>query len=141
MADDMETFVQASAQRFAATEQTTRTASTGLLRVVRDSADEETFGELLSRVPGIAALLEAVQAGESEPYDLFGAMLGTAGEVVRGHGGSSAGLLGLLTNAGISAANVGPFVAMFLKFLEQKAGSELADRVSRSLPNLKELVG
>jgi hypothetical protein len=55
-------------------------------------------------------------------------------------GGSSAGLLGLLTGSGISTSNIGPFVSMFLRFIEQKAGPELTDRVSGSLPNLKKLV-
>jgi hypothetical protein len=136
----MEDFVQAAAQRFGASGETTRSASSGLLGAVKENSDAATFSQLLDRVPGAAALVGSQNMIESEDLDLFSRVQGMSPGMIGRPGGSSAGLLGLLTGSGISTSNIGPFVSMFLRFIEQKAGPELTDRVSGSLPNLKKLV-
>lgn len=139
--NSIEDFVQAAAQRFGATEDTTRSASSGLLGVIRDNDDGSTFNQLVDRVPGVVELVGAQNEAESGKSGLVGGLMGKAAGLMGRQGGSSAGLLGLLASSGISTSNVGPFVSMFLKFIQQTAGPELSDRVSGSLPNLKDLIG
>jgi hypothetical protein len=139
--ETLQDFVDAAALRFGATQETMRSASRDLLGVIKENVDLDTFNHLVDNVPGATDLIASQRVYDTDTPDLFGnRQVPPPGSSARA-GGSSAGLLGLPTGSGISTSNVGTFVSMFLKFIEQKAGPELTDRVSGSLPNLKELVG
>lgn len=140
----MNELIQMVAGGLGTSESSAKTATAGMLRMIKSRAGKADFSELLGKLPGADSLL-AQEPEEKKPGagagGLMGGMLGSAASAVGGNVGSAAGLLGVLGSAGIDPSKAGSFAGIFLGYIKGKAGNDLLQKVLSSVPDLKKLAG
>jgi hypothetical protein len=133
-------FIQLAVQNLGAPEDAVKSATSALLGAVGKEADTGDFQQLLGAIPGAADLLKGSSGGESGG-GLLGGLMEQAGSALGGNFGGAAGLLGMLQGTGLKTDQFGPFVSLFLNFVQSKAGKELVGRLLASAPRLAKLAG
>ena len=129
-------FIQLAGKTLGIKEDTARSATGGLLRVIKDQVDTPLFESLTSALPGSAALVGAAPAKEAKG---LGGMMGGLGGMASGLGGKlggAVGLAGALGASGLDAGKAGPFVKMFVDFVKQKASSDVVSALMKKVPQL-----
>ena len=133
-------FIQMAAQHLGAPEGAVKSATSAVLGAVEKEADGGDFQQLLGAIPGAADLLKGADGAEAGG-GLLGGLMGQAGSALGGNLGGAVGLLGMLQGTGLKSEQFGPFVSLFLKFVQSKAGKDLADRLLSQAPQLAKLAG
>jgi Protein of unknown function VcgC/VcgE (DUF2780) len=86
----------------------------------------------------VGGLLGGGSGGSSNPLGAVASLLGGSG----GGGAASAlSALGVLNSAGLSMDKIGPFVQMFLGYVQNNAGAGAQASIMNALPDLKKLLG
>lgn len=135
----MSEFVQMAAQQLGLSESVSTQAAGKLLENIKQHVPTGDFTQLAAKVPGLTDLISrsATPTGGGG----LGGMLGTAGALLGGKLGSLAGLAGTLQSTGLSADKIGPFAAMLVNYMKEKAGGDLVSKILAHVPDLKKLVG
>ncbi|MCO4768433.1 MAG: DUF2780 domain-containing protein [Deltaproteobacteria bacterium] len=153
----MQEFIKLAASQLGVSEDTGNAATKGVLGMLQDGMDGGDFGSLTSALPGAAELL----GGGDDGGGLGGALGGMLGGALGGGdpgGGGLGGMLGgalggglgdnpmlaavmQLAASGLDKEQAGPFIQLFLKFVQDKAGDGLLEKVLAAVPALKALGG
>lgn len=141
----MDEFISLVTSKLGIGEQEGKSATAGILDMIRGQLDESTFSSVLEKLPGAEALLkEDTAAGQDSGTG--GGLLGSLTSMASGllGGSDKSGLTGMATalaGSGLSLDKVPDFVAMLIDFLKQKLGSDTFESVISALPGLDELKG
>ncbi len=147
----MEEFIQMVTSRLGLGASTARSATGGLLTMIRDRVGTKDFSELAEKLPGAEEMMRQAPAqtappekatGAPEPSGaagLLGGLMSKAASAAGGPLGSAMSLTGLLGGAGVGLGQAGSFVTMFVEFVKGKAGAGLVDRVLGQIPELGKL--
>lgn len=130
----MQEFIQMAAGQLGISEDSAKTATGGVLDLIKDQTTEGDFGQLAAEVPGLTDMLGQGGGGG------LGGLMGSAAGMLGGKAGAALGLMGVMKSAGLSTDQVGSFVPMLFQFLKGKAGEGLVAKVLSQVPELKELV-
>lgn len=136
-------FIQSAAQQLGTSEDSTRSATAGLLQFVREKASGGDFQELLGKLPGAGELVASPSGATASTPSGGGMLGGVMGAASSAMGGKGAGLdlVGLLGQSGFDLGKAGPFVSMFLNLIRDKGGADLLGRITKQIPQLKGLAG
>jgi hypothetical protein len=131
-------FIQESTRSLGLSEGTARSATGGILQMVRKQAGEGDFAQLQEKIPGADRLLQDAPTGKSEGGQggILGGIMGAAGSALGGKGGSLMGLGAIATQSGLGD-KVGPFVSKFIDFIRSNAGEGMASTLTDKIPELK----
>lgn len=157
----MQQFIQLVTSTLGTSEQTARSATGGLLNLLKTQGPAGDVTALLSKLPGASDLLSSFQPAAAAPAPpaagagALGSLTGAAssllgmGASVMGAGsktlGSAGGGLGALTGAlgqsGLDISKAPQFVALFGQWASQQAGPDVVQRVLGSVPALGSMLG
>lgn len=142
-------FIQQATQQLGISSDQAKSATGGVLGMIKQHAPAGDFSQLLSKVPGAEQLVnqfgnQAAQApsGGSGGGGL-GGLMSMASGLLGGKGGGLgdvAGLMSMLGNNGISADKGMNFASMLMGFLKQQGGSDLLGSVVKNVPGLGSLL-
>ena len=135
----MDQFIQKVVGELGVADDTARSATGGLLNLVKDNVDGGTFSELLGALPGADGLMGS--ASSDGGGGLLSGALGGIGSSLGGNVGGAAKLLSVLQGAGLSTEQAGSFVGMLIEYVKSQGGSELVEKVLAGLPQLRSLAG
>lgn len=131
-------FVQSAAKQIGISDEAAKSATGGLLGLVKDQAGQGDFDQLREKLPGADSITSDESSGA-------GSMLGGAGKMLSGalggKLGGAAGALGMFSKSGLDAGQAGQFVSMFFNFAKGKAGSGLVEQILGKMPEIKKLLG
>ncbi len=139
----IEDFIQSAVGDLGISPDAAKTGVGAVLQSLQQGAEPGDFQQLLSSMPGAAALLSNVKgsAGAGESGGGLGGALGAVGSMLGGGAGSALGLLNLLQGSGISSDKLGPFVSKFIDFAKSSAGQALIGRILSKAPEIAKLLG
>jgi hypothetical protein len=132
----MQEFIQSVASRFGISPDSAKTATAGLLNLLKEKESSGEVQGLLSKLPGAE---EVIDSAPSE--GVSGGGFGNLGSLVGGKLGGAAGALAAFKSSGLEPSQVGSFVKMLIDFAKQKAGPEVVDKALEKVPDLKALLG
>ena len=135
----MNEFIAMVAIQLGLKEETARQATGGLLGFIRRRLGETEFSALATRLPGSAELASHASPVASGGFNgLLGGMAARMTSSIGG--GSTAGLVTQLQEAGLDLSQSGSLVGQFVEFARDRMGPELTDGLLESVPELKKLV-
>ncbi len=115
-----------------------KSATGGLLRLIKAHGDKSDVSELFSKLPGAESLLgEAPEMGGGGG----GGLLGSIASAVGGDAGTALGAVEMFSKSGLSLDKAGSFVDMFKDFAMKHAGEALIKRLLAKIPGLGSLLG
>lgn len=136
----MDEFISKVTQNLGIGEQESRSATGGILKVLKDQLDESSFGSLLENIPGADALLGEAEAseesGSSGGGGLMGSLTSMAGSLLGGGDSAKAGIAGAISNSGIGLDKVPGFLSTLVSFLKEKLGDDMFASLASKLPDL-----
>ena len=136
----MQEFIKLATTVLGTSEEAARSATGALLGFLSSTAPGAEVQKLLSRIPGAAELLKAVQPAPPPPQSVMTSLtdlVTSASTVVQGAVGSGAALLSLFTQIGLDPQKGVEFFRLFVDFARQQAGPELVDQVIAKIPGAK----
>ncbi|MBZ0269042.1 DUF2780 domain-containing protein [bacterium] len=133
-------FLSLASSQLGMTEETTRSATGGLLSFIGDKANPQDFQSLLGALPGAEALTKSAGKPSGGGGGLKGAISGLAGSAGLGKFGAAAGLLAKLKGSGMDMDQAGPFVGMFIDFAKKNVDGALIGKILESVPDLKKVL-
>ena len=135
----LQDFIATASQQLGADQSQVKSATGGLLKMLKDQGDGADVSSLFSKIPGAEALMGSAPKEEAAGGGMLGGLAGMATSALGGSGGS-AGLLGKLLGSGLDMGKLTSFVPMFFNFAKEKAGGDLVGRLLSKVPDLKSLV-
>lgn len=135
----MEEFISMVTEQLGIGEKETRSATGGILDMLKEQLDDSTFGSVLEKLPGAEGMLGLADTGASEGGGgggLLGSLASAAGSLMGGEGGGLASIMKILSDAGISLEQGTQFLSTLVGFLKDKLGSDLFGTVAKNLPDL-----
>lgn len=135
----MDEFISMVTQQLGIGESESRSATGGILKMVKDQLDESTFGSLLEKIPGADALVGEAEAAETEGSGgggLMGSLTSMAGSLMGGGDSGAAGIAKILGGSGIGLDKAGGFLTTLMAFLKDKLGDEMFGSIASKLPDL-----
>lgn len=108
-----------------------------VLTLLKENVDGAQFEQLMSLLPGAAALLQGAAGSSDSGGGLLGGLADSLGKSIGGDLGSAIGGLGALSETGLNPGQFGQATEIFGSFLNEKAGSDIASGLLNSLPGLK----
>ena len=137
----MEQFIQQAVSQLGISDDQARSATGGVLGMLKDNLEGDTFSDLLGKLPGAESLVDSADSGGGGGGGLLGGALGGLGSALGGQLGGAASLLSLIQGSGLSGDQAGSFVSMLMNYVKSEAGTELLDKVLKGVPQLKSLLG
>lgn len=134
----MHEFLQMASERIGIREDTARSASSRILEVLREYGEDGDVEALLAKLPDVESLWGAESNGHSA--GLLGLLAGGGGSRLGANLGALAGAVTSPRHSGISGAQLGSLVKLFVGYAREHAGDELVDRLLDQAPVLKTLV-
>ena len=125
----MQEFIQSAASKLGINEDQAKSATGGVLNMLKDQGGGQEADALISKIPGAEDVMQSTASGGESG----GAMLGGLGSKLGGSGGALAALQG----SGLDGGKAKSFVTMLLDYAKQKAGPEQVDQVLNKVPALK----
>lgn len=129
-------FISMVTQKLGVGESESRSATGGLLKMLKEQLDDSTFSSVVEKLPGASSLLDEAEsdgAGDSGGGGLMGKLTSMAGDLL-GSGGGAAGLAKIIGESGISLDKAGGFLAAFMGFLKAKLGDDMFARLASNIP-------
>lgn len=136
----MQEFIQMAVSQLGIGEDAAKTATGGVLEMVREQASDADFGKLAAEVPGLTDMLGAAGSGGGGGGGI-GGLMGAAAGMLGGKAGGALGLMSVLQSSGLSMDQGKAFVPMLFGFLKDKAGAGLVGTVLSQAPELKKFLG
>ncbi len=133
----MDEFISMVTKQLGIDESQSKSATGGILNVIKGQLDESTFGSLLGQLPGAESLLK--EAGSAQPAGgggLMGSLTSMAGGLLGGKAGGIADITKAIGSSGISLDKASGFLTMLVSFLKDKLGDEVFSKLAASLPGL-----
>ena len=106
------------------------------LNLLKENVDPAQFEQLMSLLPGAAALLQGLQDTDSGG-GLLGGLADSLGKSLGGDLGSTISGLGALSETGLDPSQFGQAAEVFGSFLQEKGAGDLASALLDALPGLK----
>lgn len=132
----MDEFIGSLSEKLNIAPATARESVKVLLQLAHQKATGTEFADLINRIPGAAELIAEPPAASDAPNAL-GGLFGSLGGLMGGQAGDAAKALSGLQGAGLSMAQIGPFVKTFIEKSREVAGPETVDAVIAKLPLLQ----
>ena len=133
----MDEFLQMATSKLGMSTDGAKSATGGLLGLIKDNGDSSDVSELFSKLPGAESLL-----GEAPKSDGGGGgLLGSIASAVGGKAGGALGAMEMFSKSGLSADKAGSFVDMFKDFAMKQAGEALVKKLLGKIPGLSSLLG
>jgi len=129
----MEEFTQFVSAKLGVSEGVVRNAIKVILEFAQKKLPAADFEKLISHLPGATTLLAEPKAGESASGGLGGLIGGFLGGDLADAAKAYTGLQG----AGLSSAQIGPFLEIFLTKAREVAGPETVDTLLSKIPALQ----
>ncbi len=136
----MQEFIQDVAGKLGIGEDTAKSATGGLLGLIKEHAEAGDVSEMLGKLPGAAGLMKAAPSSSSGG-GLLGGLGGALGSALGGGAGQALGAVEALSKTGLSAGKLGSFLEMFKQFVLPKLGPDLLKRLLGKIPGLGSLLG
>lgn len=136
----MDEFISMVTEKLGIGESEGKSATAGVLGMLKGQLDESTFSSVLEMLPGAEALLTDDSAASQAPSGgggLFGSIASMAGGLLGG--GKNSGMAGMATalaGSGLGLDKIGDFVSMLMGFLKEKLGDETFQSVVSAIPGL-----
>jgi len=132
----MNEFIQLVSQQLGVSAETSKSATGGMLGLLKDKLEGGDFSKLVTALPEQLVPTGAKAGAQGALGGLMGAVSGALG----GGGGGSLGALAQLAGTGLKPEQVGTFASLFLGFVKSKAGQDLVAKILGSIPELKAFV-
>lgn len=136
----MDEFISMVTKQLGIGESESRSATGGILKMVKDQLDDSTFGSLLEKLPGADALVGEAEAAEGEASSggggLMGSLTSMAGSLMGGGDSGAAGIAKILGGSGIGLDKAGGFLTTLISFLKDKLGDDMFGSIASKLPDL-----
>lgn len=133
----MNEFIQLAAKQLGVSEDTSKSATGGMLGLLKDKLDGGDFSQLVNALPGAEALVPS--GAKAGAQGAIGGLMGAVSGALGG-GGGSLGALAQLASTGLKMDQIGTFASLFLGFVKSKAGQDLVAKILGSIPELKAFV-
>lgn len=167
----MQDFINMAASQLGISNQQSSAATAGILGVLQQKMGGGDFNSLLGNLPGAGDILKQATGGamgsggggssgglggmlggilgggsSSSSSNPLGGIMQAAGGLLGGNkgggGGDVLGLLGgVLGNSGIGLDKLGPFVGLFMQYVQGQAGQGGLNSILGALPDLKKFIG
>lgn len=132
----MEEFISMVTQQLGIGASEGRSATGGILNLIKDQLDDSTFSTMMEKLPGAEGLLTAGEQSEAgSGGGLMGSLTSMAGSLMGGDSGIG-GVAQALGNAGIGLDKAGGFLSALVEFLKGKLGDDLFGKIAGQLPDL-----
>jgi len=136
----MDEFIKMVTSQLGIGEDASRSATGGILKMLKDQLDDSTFGSVMDKLPGASALLADAESGEAAGSGggggLMGSLTSMAGSLLGGGGGGAAGVAKALGDSGIGLDKAGGFLSTLVTFLKEKLGDDMFGTIAAQLPAL-----
>ena len=132
----MDDFISLVTQQLGIGESEGKTATGGVLKLVKDQLDEGTFSQLLEKLPGADSLVQQAESGGDSGGGLMGSLTSMAGGLLGGGEGGVADIAKTLGDAGIGLDKAPGFLSALVSFLKEKLGDEMFSSLASKLPDL-----
>ena len=135
----MEEFISMVTSQLGIGETEAKSATGGVLKVIKDQLGESSFGSMLEKLPGADSLVSEAEAGGSESSGgggLMGSLTSMAGSLLGGGGGGVADVTQALSSSGIGLDKAGGFLSTLMDFLKNKLGDDMFATLTSNLPDL-----
>ncbi len=118
----MDEFISTIASQRGIIEDAGRSATGGILKLIKEQLDDSSFGNLAKKTPGAAALIGEAEAGTSAPTGggWMGSLTSMAGSMLGGWNSGLAGIAKTLGDSGIGLNKLGGFLSALIAFLKKK---------------------
>lgn len=134
-------FIQDAASKLGIGEDTAKSATGGLLGLIKEHADPDDASEMLSKLPGAGDLIQSAAGDSDGGGGLLGGLGDALGGALGGAGGGALGAVEALTKTGLSPDKLGGFLELFKEFAVPKLGQALLKRLLSKVPGLGSLLG
>jgi len=131
----MDEFISLVTEQLGIGESEGRSATGGILKLIKDQLDDSTFSSMMEKLPGADSLLNAADGEEGSGGGLMGSLTSMAGSLLGGDSGAG-GIAQALGNAGIGLDQAGGFLSALVNFLKDKLGGDLFGQIAGQLPDL-----
>lgn len=133
-------FIKAASSEIGVGEDSVKTATGGLLGMLKEKADGGDMQSLLGAIPGASDIMpEGDKGGGGLLGSVGGALSGALGDKLGGLGGA-ASLLGVLGKSGLDMSQAGKLATMFFSFAKGQAGEGVINNILSKIPELKKFV-
>lgn len=137
----MDEFISMVTGKLGIGETESRSATGGILKMLKDQLDDSTFGSLLEKIPGADTLVSESEAAADEPQSgggggLMGSLTSMAGSLLGGGDSGMAGVAKIVGDSGIGLDKAGGFLAALISFLKEKLGDDMFATLASKLPDL-----
>ena len=135
----MDEFIQMLAKQLGVSDETVKSATGGILKMLEDQLGSDLFAKVKVQLPDAQGLITAAEksgASESNGGGLVGSLASIAGSLLGGKAGELADLTGALTKSGLSVDKIPQFMSMLIEFIKQKLGNDLFATIAAKLPDL-----
>jgi hypothetical protein len=134
----MDEFISLVTSQLGIGESESRSATGGILKMLKDQLDESTFSNVINQLPGASSLLTEAESGAGQAAGgggLMGSLASMAGSLLGGSS-SAGGIMKALADAGIGLDKAGGFLSALVTFLKEKLGDEMFGTLAAKLPDL-----
>lgn len=136
----MDEFISMVTKQLGIGETESRSATGGILKMIKDQLGESAFGGLLDKLPGANVLVSESEAAAAEPAagggGLMGSLTSLAGSLLGGGDNGLAGVAKVFGDSGIGLDKAGGFLTALIAFLKEKLGEDTFATLASQLPDL-----
>ncbi len=134
----MDEFISMVTQQLGIGESEGKSATGGILKMIKDQLDEGTFKTMMDKLPGASALVDEAEAGGGAPGGggLMGTLTSMAGGMFGGGKGGFGDIAKTLGESGISLDKAPGFLSTLVTYLKEKLGDDTFNTLSSKLPDL-----
>ncbi|MFN9721466.1 MAG: DUF2780 domain-containing protein [Planctomycetota bacterium] len=128
-------FIQLISAQLGLDPEKAKAATGGILNLIREQLDDQTFAQISSRLPGIQGLSGAGGAAGSAG-GMLDSLTSLAGSLLGGKAKTIAEISAILTKHGLSVEKIPQYLALLINFLKSRLGDDLFAKVAAKLPEL-----
>ena len=132
----MEDFIKMAAGQLGLGEGETRSATGGVIDLIKGQLDAGTFSQIAEKIPGFDSLGSDSAEADSGGGGMLGGLMGQAASMLGGDLGKAAGVLDIFNKAGMDTEKGGSFLSMFVDFVKDKVGDELWSNIAAYIPGV-----
>lgn len=134
----MQDFVDLVMAELGVGESECRTATVGVMELLRERLGDAIFAELTEQLPGASEFLTSNRPGnESSAGDgLMGSLTSVGGGLLGGADSGIAGVAAAVAASGIEVSQVGRFLTLLIGYVRVQAGPDVSSQLRSRLPNM-----
>jgi hypothetical protein len=136
----MDEFIQMVTRQLGVSDETGRSATGGILKMIQDQIGRDLFAKVQEQLPGVQGLIGAAEKSNAAETGggggLMGSLTSIAGSLLGGKAKGYADIISALTKSGLSPEKIPQYLSLLVGFLKEKLGSDLFAKVVAKLPEL-----